>query len=563
MSQESITRRFVDLGLSEEEAMVLKDLYMAGQAKAGDLAKSSGLSRINVYRIMERLQQMNIVESSLGRPVIFSAIPPEKAVEKLVQRASDRLRTMQEAKEHVIRELAMFKVGRQKPQAGDAKYRIVQGRQQIYAWIAKMASAAKEEILAYVEREDLMKIYYTGILEELEEARSKRGVRVMILTDVDYSLAETVDNYSSCAEIRHTRIPGMSILLVVDESELAVSAMTRGGEGDEQEENGGEDVALWMNGRNFVAGIKGLLKDSWDNAIDARTRINIIKEGGRALQDVLVVKGQQTMAEFYQGMMVRAKKEVLHVSIPYDTVFFDAARKAVGGNVKIRALTAVDASSLARVKELSQYSPSSCEVRHVDGSAGINVTLVDGEEVLLTPHTSSSSSAPTETSGQSAIWSSLRDYVDHYRSMFDGLWSSSAPAQERVAQVEGQARLAELASAIRKSLKDAGFSVKDTLRGASGLTHSFAIVAEGKGRTIVADVAVPEKGQDLQTSLIGFVIKCMDIKADHKVLITAAEPGEVAGQAKALPGGISVVGSADAARTLARLADAAAAAAAD
>lgn len=551
------------MGLSEEEAMVLKDLYMAGRAKAGDLARSSGLSRINVYRIMERLQQMNIVESSLGRPVIFSAIPPEKAVEKLVQRASDRLKTMQEAKEHVIRELAMFKVGRQKPQAGDAKYRIVQGRQQIYAWIAKMASAAKEEILAYIEREDLMKIYYTGVLEELEEARRKRGVRVRILTDVDYSLAETVDNYSGCAEIRHTKIPGMSILLVVDESELAVSAMTRGGwRGAEGEGEGvGEDVALWMNGRNFVAGIKGLLKDSWDNAIDARTRINIIKEGGRALQDVLVVKGQQTIAEFYQGMVARARKEVLHVSIPYDTMFFDAARKAVGGSVKIRALTAVDAGSLARVKELSQNPPSSlCEVRHIDWSAGVNVTLVDGEEVLLTPH--SSHPAPAAgASGQSAIWSSLRDYVDHYRSMFDGLWSSSEPAAEVVAQVEDQARLAELASAIRKSLKDAGFSVKDTLRGASGLTHSFALVAEGRGKTIVADIVRPEKSQDIQTPLIGFVIKCMDIRADHKVLITAADPGEMAAQVKALPGDISVVESAGAARMLARLADAAAAAA--
>lgn len=240
---------------------------------------------------MERLQQMNIVESSMGRPVIFSAIPPETAVEKLVQRASDRLRTMQEAKEHVIKELAMFKVQKQKPQADDAKYKIVQGRQQIYSLIAKMAAGARKEILAYIEKEDLMKIYYTDALEELESARGKRGVRVMILTDVDYSLAETINNYSSCAEIKHTRIPGMSILLVVDESELVVSAMASGSSKREDGSDSG-DVALWMNGRNFVAGIKGLLRDSWDNAIDAKTRIKIIREGGKALQDVVVVKGQ-------------------------------------------------------------------------------------------------------------------------------------------------------------------------------------------------------------------------------------------------------------------------------
>lgn len=548
MSLESIAKRFVDLGLSEGEATVLRDLYLAGQAKAGDLAKSSGLSRINVYRIMERLQQMNIVESSMGRPVIFSAIPPERAVEKLVQRVSDRLRTMQEAKEDVIKELSMFKVSqRQKPQGDDAKYRIVQGRQQIYSWIAKMAGTAKQEILAYIEREDLMQIYYTGVLAELEAARGKRGVRVMILTDVDYSLAETISNYSRCAEIRHTKIPGMSILLVVDESELVVSATARGGY-----EEDSSDVALWMNGRNFVVGIKGLLKDSWDNAIDAKTRINIIKNGGKALQDVLVVKGQQMIAEFYRDMMGRAKKEVLHISVPYDSTFFDAARKAVTYNVKVRALTSVDTGSLDKIKEMQ--ASSSCAVRHVEASAGgISVTLVDGEEVLLTPSASS-------TNGQSAIWSSLPDYVEHYRSMFDNLWSSSTSAEERVAQVEGQARLAELASTLRKALKAAGFSIKDTLKGASGLEHSFALVAEGRSGTIVADIiAVSEKSHDLQTLLIGFVIKCMDIKADHKLLITSTDPGVISDHAKALHGGITVVSVADAAKTLMRITDATAA----
>lgn len=272
-------------------------------------------------------------------------------------------------------------------------------------------------------------------------------------------------------------------------------------------------------------------------------------------------------------MVARAKKEILHMSIPYDSTFFDAARKAAGGRVKVRALTSIDAGSLASVEELLQ--DPSCSVRHAGAGAGggINVALVDGDEVLLTPPSSSSSppqgageaaaAAAVAAAGQSAIWSGLHDYVEHYRSMFDSVWASSA-AQERIAQVEGQARLAELASTLRRALRSHGFAVKDTLRGASGLAHSFALVAEGRGgKTIVADIVGPEKSDDdLQTLLIGFVIKCMDIRADHKVLITASEPGEMAAQARALHGGITVVVAADAAKTLARLAGTAAAPAA-
>ena len=83
VSRESITKRFVDLGLSEEEAQALKDLYLSGEAKAGDLAKASGLSRINVYRVLERLQKENIVEATMGYDQIRELC---KAVEELFEK---------------------------------------------------------------------------------------------------------------------------------------------------------------------------------------------------------------------------------------------------------------------------------------------------------------------------------------------------------------------------------------------------------------------------------------------------------------------------------------------
>jgi sugar-specific transcriptional regulator TrmB len=503
VSLENITKRFVDLGLGDEEATVLRDLYLAGEAKAGDLARSSGLSRIKVYRVLDRLQEMNIVEASLWRPVIFSAIPPESAAERLIHRASSQLKTTESAREQVIEELARFKQ-QTRPQS-EAKYRIDQGKSQIHSWMAKMAAYAGKEILAYVERDDLMKIYYTGILEELAKARRRGGAKVMILTDVDYSLAGAVKNYEGYAGIRHTRIPGMSILLAVDESELLVSATAKA------EGSSDQDVALWMNGKNFVAGIRGLLHDSWENAVEARTRINIIKEGGRALQDMLIVRGQQPLSEFYAGMTSRAKKEVLHASVPYDTRFFNAfARKALAAgraDIKIGLLTCIDDSSLEQVKGLRDI----CEVRHIESSAGVNINLVDGEEVLLAPDASSSRA-------RSAIWSSVSDYVEHYRAVFENLWSSSTEMEERISQVEMQSRARSVLSSMQKALEGAGFQARRTAAGASGFEHEFAIVAAGRGGMILVDVASDKA--DYQRAMIGFAVKCMDVKADHKILIS-------------------------------------------
>ncbi|UVS70121.1 TrmB family transcriptional regulator [Nitrososphaera viennensis] len=538
MSLENITKRFVDLGLSEEEATVLRDLYLAGESKAGDLARSSGLARIKVYRILDRLQGMNIVESTMGRPVIFSPIPPDSAIERLIEHAARKLETMQVAREEVIKELSRFKL-QERPQV-EAKYRIIQGKRQIYPWIAKMAASAGSEILAYVEREDLRKIYYTDIPEELAKAR-KRGVKVRILTDVDYSLAATVKDYAGYADIRHTRIPGMSILLVIDESELVVSATTK--------VEGATDVALWMNGKNFVAGIKGLLGESWENAISAQTRINIMKEGGKALQDILIVRGTQSIGEFYKGMLSRAKKKVLHISVPYDTEFFGTLASDslawAGRKVEMQVLTAIDGSSLGDIRDLGER----CKIRHVDARAGVNITIVDGEEVMLTP-----AAGGAKSRSQSAIWSNVRDYVEHYRIMFDNLWSSSTAMPDRIVLVEAQAKVAEMASSMRRLLEGAGFRIQKAIKGTSGFVHEFSIVAAREHGTavVVVDIAGPEK-PDLQAAVIGFVVKCMDIKADSKLLVTLSDPAEMQASIKSFHSGITVAGAGDAEKALRKM----------
>jgi sugar-specific transcriptional regulator TrmB len=536
---ENVTKRFVDLGLSEEEASVLKDLYLVGESKAGDLARSSGLARIKVYRILDRLQEMSIVESTMGRPVIFSAIPLERAIERLIEHATKKLETMKVAREEIVKELAKFKL-QERPQV-EAKYRIIQGKQQIYAWIAKMCVTAASEILAYIERDDLRKFYYTDILEELSKAR-KRGVRVKILTDVDYSLATTIKSYSGYADIRHTRIPGMSILLVIDESELVVSATTRA--------EGASDVALWMNGKNFVTGIKGLLGESWKNAISAQTRINIMKEGGKALQDILIVKGGGSIGEFYKSMLSRAKKKILHISVPYDTEFFGSlATDSLDGlskKVDVQVLTAIDSTSLGHISQLEDRF----EVRHVDAKAGVNITIIDEEEVMLTP-----TAGGAKSRSQSAIWSSVHDYVEHYKIMFDNLWLSSTAMSDRIALVEAQAKVVEKASSMCHLLEKAGFRIQKAIRGTSGLSHEFSIVAtEGRGSVVVVvDIAAPEK-PDLQTSVIGFVVKCMDITAHHKLLVTLLDPpSEVQMQAKSLHSGITVAGAKDAEKILRKM----------
>jgi hypothetical protein len=245
------------------------------------------------------------------------------------------------------------------------------------------------------------------------------------------------------------------------------------------------------------------------------------------------------MAEFYSGMLGRAKKEVLHVSVPFDSRFFGAFAKDAKG-ARVRVLTSIDDASIEKVKELE----GACEIRHVGTSAGVNITLVDGEEVLLAPDASAAKR------GQSAIWSSVRDYVDHYRAIFENLWTTSTGVRDRVLQVEAQARISGLLLSMSELLGNAGFTTRKTIKGASGLTHEFSLVAEDKhGTVVVIDVV----GGDSQIAMLGFVVKCMDIKADCKMLVPISDTANIEAPARALQGDITVAGAADALAMLEKL----------
>ncbi len=283
------------------------------------------------------------------------------------------------------------------------------------------------------------------------------------------------------------------------------------------------------------------MSDSWENAIDAQARINIMKEGGRALEDILIVKGAQPIAEFYRNMLARAKSHVLHMSVPYDTVFDalsgDALAKA-GNKVKVRVLTSIEKDTLQMIRAIEERS----EVRHIDAKAGINITLVD-DEILLTPAAGSR--------GQSAIWSSVRDYVEHYSTMFDSLWSSSTAMADRVAVIEAQEKVSRLVSSMRLLLEGAGLKIQKDLKGASGLVHEFSMAAAGERGTVIVDIAAPDK--DLQTAVIGFLVKCMDVRADHKVLVTLADPSVIKAPTRSLQSDVTIVSADDAEQMLRKL----------
>src|SRR5205809_8060710 len=61
------------IGLSRYEALVFVNLARAGATTAGDIARASGVHRVQTYRALEGLEARGLVEATLDRPRRYAA----------------------------------------------------------------------------------------------------------------------------------------------------------------------------------------------------------------------------------------------------------------------------------------------------------------------------------------------------------------------------------------------------------------------------------------------------------------------------------------------------------
>ena len=65
----------VGLGLSAAQAKVYLAIYKSGKAKASAICKSSGIVRQDLYRIIDSLQEVGLIEKVITFPAEYSALP--------------------------------------------------------------------------------------------------------------------------------------------------------------------------------------------------------------------------------------------------------------------------------------------------------------------------------------------------------------------------------------------------------------------------------------------------------------------------------------------------------
>ncbi len=226
--------------LSDYEAKAYIALSSLGTASVTEVSQICDVPRSNLYSVLESLNERGFVDVQRGRPVLFKAVSPEKALEDAEKELSERTK---KARESVVRKLKDFK-GKE-TSIVPALIWGIKGPSNVLAKIQEIVRKSRSEIMINVPD---VSIFDEKIYEELEKA-SDRGVKVKMAVEKKGDIGK----FKKICMVRvREKIHGIDI--VVDDKEVLVAPSF-------------PIAAAWIDNPEMAVHVKDFLNLVWKDSV--------------------------------------------------------------------------------------------------------------------------------------------------------------------------------------------------------------------------------------------------------------------------------------------------------
>jgi len=176
-----ICKALIKFGLSKNEARVFIYLAKYGEQKAHRISKALSLHRTETYKILKRLEEKGLAYRILDKPIKFAVIPINKALENLVQEEKQRIQRLEEEKKKIMEIWDSILVPIRDPTALGEFIQVLKGKNQICIKASEVMENAEDEILIVASNENLLQLFYSGVMDGLAEKAKK--IKVKVITD--------------------------------------------------------------------------------------------------------------------------------------------------------------------------------------------------------------------------------------------------------------------------------------------------------------------------------------------------------------------------------------------
>ncbi|MEE8383388.1 MAG: helix-turn-helix domain-containing protein [Nitrosopumilus sp.] len=252
------------LDLDDLEAKVYLNLLRAGPITASALAKDLDIDRARMYRTVDKLVSRNIISTTLSSPKLCIATNPHDALKIALGKKEDEVNKIKKSGQAIMEKINNEITNNQITTV--PTFRVVQGRQNIYADIAQLIENTTDVIYIATTLADVSRMYHSTIPEKITICE-KNGGKVRLIVDIeDMKLVSFVKRFNA-TETKICKLPSKGRIVVQKDKKMIMSDSAA----TFQNSNSDSDYSLCTNSMEMVENIFTLCSFLWDSSKPLKT----------------------------------------------------------------------------------------------------------------------------------------------------------------------------------------------------------------------------------------------------------------------------------------------------
>ncbi len=231
-------------GLLKNEIRVYLYLARAGEKKAGEIAEAIALHRTETYRILRDLEKKGIVFSIFEKPLKFTAVPLDKAIDLLVDAQKIKIKMLEQEKPSLV------ELWQSMPQAKTEVvkkelFQMLEGEQQVLMKANELLEKAEYRFQIYAAADYLSELYYSDFSDKLKAQSNK--VEVSVVTDTSLKSAYFLGQMKWLGDGHRVNDEGnLPCFMIADNKEVLIAFHEKAQDSEEGKKKL-RTAAIWTN----------------------------------------------------------------------------------------------------------------------------------------------------------------------------------------------------------------------------------------------------------------------------------------------------------------------------
>jgi sugar-specific transcriptional regulator TrmB len=225
-------------------------LARAGEKKASEIAEAISLHRTETYRILRDLEKKGIVFSVFAKPLKFTAVPLDKAIDMLVEAQKMKIKLLEKEKQNLV-ELWLSIPQPKMEKTTKELFQMLQGEQQVVLKAEELLEKTKRELQLFVPADYLAQLYYGDFTDKLKNKLGKLDI-ILLVENSPKSRFFIEQMQWPKHKYKLVNAQKLPCFMISDKNELLIAFQDEDEVGQNEDKRRDRTAAIWTNYKAFI-----------------------------------------------------------------------------------------------------------------------------------------------------------------------------------------------------------------------------------------------------------------------------------------------------------------------